>query len=323
MRYFAQKLVQLLIVAVAVTLTVSLALGAIPNSKDRIAIAAGGAATTPEGRAELLDSLHLNDSAIKQYGYFVKDLVTADWGTTFQGNQSIRTSVWDGLQVSIRLMIYAQIVALAIALFAAMTAAYRQGGFFDRISTTVSFGLLSMPGYILAPILLLLFAVRWKIFPTQSQAVPFFDSPLEHFKNFFLPTIVLALPLAATYMRLLRADLVNTLQSDFITTARAKGVGTLRIMTVHALRPSLFSLLTAAAIQVGTLVGGSVIVETAFGLNGLGRKTVIGIFANEFRLVQVTVAILALVYIIINFLVDLAYGWLDPRVRASTAIGGK
>ena len=316
MRYFLQKLSQLLIVVFAVTFTVSLALSAIPNAEERIIAAKGSGAINDEEKNKLLDSLNLRDPVLVQYGHFVKDLVTLDWGVTLNGNQPISTSISDGLKISLRLMVYGQLIALLLAIPAALMAAYRSGGLFDRLSTTVSFGFISTPNYVLATVLGLLFTVRWKLFPAISDDIGFFASPWEHFKNFFLPTIVLALPLAATYMRLLRADLVNTLQSDFITTARAKGVSTPRILFGHALRPSLFSLVTAAAVNVGALVGGSVVVETAFNLNGLGRRTVLGIFASEFRLVQITVVVLALVYVLINFLVDILYGFLDPRVRA-------
>ncbi len=316
MRYFLQKLSQLLIVVFAVTFTVSLALSAIPNAEERIIAAKGSGAINDEEKNKLLDSLNLRDPVLVQYGHFVKDLVTLDWGVTLNGNQPISTSISDGLKISLRLMVYGQLIALLLAVPAALLAAYRSGGLFDRLSTTVSFGFISTPNYVLATVLGLLFTVRWKLFPAISDDIGFFASPWEHFKNFFLPTIVLALPLAATYMRLLRADLVNTLQSDFITTARAKGVSTPRILFGHALRPSLFSLVTAAAVNVGALVGGSVVVETAFNLNGLGRRTVLGIFASEFRLVQITVVVLALVYVLINFLVDILYGFLDPRVRA-------
>ena len=316
MRYFLQKLSQLLIVVFAVTFTVSLALSAIPNAEERILAAKGSGAINDEEKNKLLDSLNLREPALVQYGYFVQDLVTLDWGTTFNGNQPISTSISDGLSISIRLMIYGQLIALLLAIPIALAAAYRSGGIFDRLSTTTSFAFISMPNYVLATVLGLLFTVRWQLFPAISEDIGFFASPWEHFKNFFLPTIVLAVPLAATYMRLLRADLINTLQSDFITTARAKGVSTPRILFGHALRPSLFSLVTAAAVNVGALVGGSVVVETAFNLNGLGRRTVLGIFASEFRLVQITVVVLALVYVLINFLVDILYGFLDPRVRA-------
>lgn len=316
MRYFLQKFAQLILVVFAVTFTVSLALGAIPNSEERIIAAKGSGAINEEEKNKLLDSLNLREPTLVQYGYFVQDLVTLDWGVTLNGNQPIKSSISDGLGISVRLMVYAQLVALLIAIPTALLAAYRNGGPFDRFSTTVSFGFISTPNYVLATVLGLLLTVRWKIFPAISDDVGFFESPWDHFLNFFLPTIVLALPLAATYLRLLRADLVNTLQSDFITTARAKGVGTSRILFGHALRPSLFSLVTAAAVNVGALVGGSVVVETAFNLNGLGRKTVLGIFASEFRLVQITVVVLALVYVVTNFLVDIVYGFLDPRVRA-------
>lgn len=320
MRYLAQKTTQLIIVVFVVTFVVSLALGAIPNAEERIIAATGKPAATVEERNAILDELHLRESAVVQYGHFVKDFVSFDWGITFVGNQSVRTSIWDGLQISLRLMVYAQLVALLLAIPLALIAAYRNGGIFDRVSTTISFGFISIPNYVLATVLGLLFTVRWKLFPALSSNVSFFQSPLEHFNNFVLPTVVLALPLAAAYMRLLRSDLINTLQSDFITTARAKGLSTPRILFGHALRPSLFSLLTAAAVNVGALVGGSVVVETAFNLNGLGRRTVVGIFSSEFRLVQVTVVVLALVYVFINFIADMIYGLLDPRVRGARSV---
>ncbi|MEO7397611.1 MAG: ABC transporter permease [Ilumatobacteraceae bacterium] len=319
MRYVGQKFVQLVIVVIAVTFTVSLALSAMPNAKARVIASRGAGLVDEREQQALLESLHLNDSPPQQYAYFVKDLVTLDWGTT-NSNESVRSSIWDGLQISLRLMLYAQLFALALAIPVAIAAAYRNGGAFDRGSTTVSFGLISAPAYILAPLAILLFSIRWKWFPSNSKNISLFDDPWLHFKHFVMPTVVLALPIAAGYMRLLRADMVNTLQSDFITTARAKGLSTNRILFGHALRPSLFSLLTAAAVNVGALVGGALVVETAFGLNGLGRKTVTGIFSSDFRLVQMTVAILALVYVAITFLVDIAYGWLDPRVRAARSL---
>ncbi len=320
MRYVGQKFIQLIIVLVAVTMAVSLALSVLPNGKERILAAKSVSSTDPVAREKVLNELHLNDSSIEQYGHFLKELVAGDWGVTFQGNQSVRTSIWDGLQVSLRLMLYAMVLALVLAIPIAIISAYRNGGLFDRASATGASALISMPPYIMAPLLILLFSVRWELFDSRAANVGMFEDPVGHFKDYFLPTLVLALPLAAAYQRLLRADLVNTLQSDFITTARAKGLSTTRILFGHALRPSLFSLLTAAAVNIDTLLGGSVIVETAFGLNGLGQKTVIGIFANEFRLVQITVLVLALVYVTLNFIVDIAYGWLDPRVRAARSL---
>lgn len=321
MRYVGRKLIQLLIVLVAVTFTVSIALNAIPNAKERVIAAKGSGAINEAEKQALLDSLHMNDSVVVQYGHFIKDLVTFDWGVTLNGNEPIQSAIWGGLQISLRLMIYAQFLALLLAIPIALAAAYRQGGVFDRFSTTVSFAFISTPNYILAPVLILLFSITWQWFPTLSKNVSIFDDPVAHVKDYLLPTVSIALPLSATYMRLLRSDLVQTLQSDFITTARAKGMSTARILFIHALRPSTFSLITAAAVNVGALVGGSLVIETAFSLNGLGRKTVVGIFAAEFRLVQITVAVLAIVYVVINFFVDISYAWLDPRVRHARTMG--
>lgn len=320
MRYVGQKLIQLLIVLLAVTFTVSVALNAIPNVKERIIFVKGGGAIDPVEQQAILDSFHLNDSIFVQYANFLKDLVTLELGVTLIGNQPVGSAIWDGLQISLRLMVYAQLMALLLAVPIAVWAAYRQGGWFDRSTTTTSFALLSTPNYILGPVLILLFAVTWQFFPVLSTNVSIFDDPWGHVRSFFLPTVVLALPVAATYMRLLRADLVNTLQSDFITTARAKGLSTPRILFGHALRPSLFSLITASAVNVGALIGGAIVVETTFNMSGLGRKTVQGIFTGEFRLVQVTVVFLATVYVLANFLVDLSYAWLDPRVRAARSM---
>lgn len=320
MRYVGQKLIQLLIVLVAVTFTVSVALNAIPNVEERVLAARGGGAIDPADQQAILDSFHLNDGIIVQYFNFVKDLVTFDLGVTITGNQPVQEAIWNGLQISLRLMVYAQLVALLLAIPTAVWSAYRQGGAFDRFTTTTSFGLLSVPNYILGPVLILVFAVTWQIFPSLSRNVSLTDDPVGHVKNFFLPTIVLALPIAATYMRLLRADLVNTLQSDFITTARAKGLSTRRILFGHSLRPSLFSLVTASAVNVGALIGGAIVVETTFGLPGLGGRTVTGIFSADFRLVQMSVVFLATVYVLVNFLVDLSYAWIDPRVRMARSV---
>ena len=191
----------------------------------------------------------------------------------------------------------------------------------DRAATTTAFGLLAMPEYIVAPLLIYLFALRFRWFDYPASNISFFDDPLGHFKAFVLPTLTIALPLYATYMRLLRADLIATLQSDFITTARAKGLSTKRILFGHALRPSLFSLVTAAAVSTGALIGGVVIVEQVFQLNGMGRVSVESIFRREYPTVQYGVVILALVYVFVNFFVDLAYAWIDPRVRHARMLG--
>ena len=296
--YIGQKLLQLLIVLFVVTFLVSIALRLLPGGSDVVVGLKTGGGATPEQVAQVKHDLYLDRSIPEQYVRWVKDFVTGNWGTTFQSNQPIKEQLSRALPISLRLMIYAQILALGLAIPMGVWSAYRRGGGLDRAATTASFGLLAMPEYIVAPLLIFLFVLHFRWFSYPASNISLFDDPVGHFKSFFLPTVTIAIPLYATYMRLLRADMVATLQSDFITTARAKGLSTRRILFGHALRPSLFSLVTAAAVSTGALVGGVFIVEQTFQLNGMGRVTVEGIFKREYSTVQYAVVILALVYVV-------------------------
>jgi peptide/nickel transport system permease protein len=320
MRYLVNRLIQLLIVIFAVTFLTSVALRFLPGGSDVVvALKTGPGATAAQAQAVKAE-LGLDKPIVVQYVDWMQKFVTGDWGFTFQTNQSIKTEVVRALPISAYIMIYAQLLSLLFAVPVAMWSAYRQGSKFDRIGTTTAFGLLSAPNYIVAPVLMALFSVqrKWVPFPSIYSGI---DDPVAHFKAFVLPVVTVAIPLYAGYMRLLRSDMIATLQSDFITTARASGVGTGSILFRHALRPSLFSIVTSAAVNIGALMGGVVIVEQFFLLNGMGRLTVESIFRREYPTVQYAVVVLALIYVIVNFFIDLAYAWIDPRVRVGRALG--
>jgi peptide/nickel transport system permease protein len=148
-----------------------------------------------------------------------------------------------------------------------------------------------------------------------ARYVPFGESPANHFRSMLLPTIALGLGLAAGYMRVLRSDMIATLQENFITTAKAKGVPDRRILFAHALRPSSFTLLTIVGLNSATLIGGALIIETIFTLPGLGTAFVTAIFQKDFLVVQGITVVIAVSFILINFLTDILYAALDPRVR--------
>jgi len=321
MRYIVRRLGQLVFVLAVVTFLTSIALRFLPGGTDVIVGLKTGPGATPEQAQAVIAELGLDRPLLSQYAKWMVDFVSGDWGTTFQTNQSIVTEVKRALPVSAFLMIYAQLVALSLAIPVATWSAYRQNSAVDRVATTTAFGMLSLPNFIIAPILILLFSVQRKWVPYPSQYTSLWDSPLDHFKAFVLPAVTIAIPLYAGYMRLLRADMIGTLQSDYITTARSKGVSTKRLLFGHALRPSLFSLVTSAAVNIGALMGGVVIVEQAFSFNGMGRLTVESIFRREYPTVQYCVILLAIVYVTVNFVVDLAYAYIDPRVRVGRQLG--
>ncbi|MFV0534769.1 MAG: ABC transporter permease [Cumulibacter sp.] len=159
-----------------------------------------------------------------------------------------------------------------------------------------------------------LFAVQWQIFPATGY-VPFTTDPVQNLKTIALPALTLGLGSVAVYLRVLRSDMISTLQQDFITMARAKGMSQRWILLRHALRPSTFSLITVAGLNIGALIGGALIVESVFALPGIGTLIVTAIGQRDFLTVQGVVLVAATGYVLVNFLVDVLYGIVDPRVR--------
>ncbi|MBT5757624.1 MAG: ABC transporter permease [Acidimicrobiaceae bacterium] len=180
-------------------------------------------------------------------------------------------------------------------------------------SSALSFGFISMPNFALAVLLYYVFALKQGWFPLRYDAS---DGFFTRMWQLFLPALTLALPGAAVYQRLLRTDLITTLQEDFILMARAKGVSKRRVLFRHALRPSMFSVITVFGINAGALVGGALVVETFFGIPGIGTAVVEAILREDFPVVLAIVMIVATGFVVLNFLVDLLYSVLDPRVRS-------
>ena len=317
MAYVRHRLIQLVIVVFAVTLLTFTFLRLLPGDP---AISIAGIGANEQQLAAVRHRWGLDEPIPVQYVKWLSKLLRGDLGISSAYNVKVTTLVSQRLPVTLYLMAYAMIISLAVAIPLGIWTAYRANRPSDRIVSTVSFGLLSIPPYILGVLFVFLFALRFHWFPALSQYVSPWTDPVGHFKAMFLPAMTLALGQIAVFQRLLRADMVGTLQNDFITMARAKGMSTKRILFRHALRPSTFSLVTAAAVNVGALIGGAVIVETIFALPGMGDLTVQAIFRRDFLVVQFCVVIFAVGFVLVNFLVDLLYNFLDPRIRHARAL---
>lgn len=316
MRYVGRKVARLLLVLLAVTMLAFLALRALGDA----AVLSAGPGATSEQVALKSRELGLDRPLPVQYARWIGDLVTGDLGVSFAFNTPTETLVRERLPVSLVLMLYAQLLALVTAIPLAVWAAYRHGRLFDRLANTAAFVLLATPSLVLAVVLSLVFAARLRWFPAIGRDVGLFDDPVGHLKVYTLPTVTLATGLFAGYFRLLRADMIATLQQDFMVLARAKGMPTGFLLFRHALRPSSFSLVTAAAVNIGALVGGAFIVEYLFQLNGMAFLTVEAIQRQDYAVVQVAVVVFAVIFVLANFAVDLLYGVLDPRVRHARAL---
>ncbi|HVT76292.1 MAG TPA: ABC transporter permease [Acidimicrobiales bacterium] len=311
LRSFAGKVLYLIPVLIAVTALSYLLLKLLPGDP---AVNILGPSATPAAVRALHKSLGLDKPVLSQYWHFVWNALHGDFGRSYQNNQPTLEALRQRLPVTLELLVLSQFLALVVSIPLAIRAATRPDGLLDRISTGVSFGFLALPSYVVGVVLVLVFAVQFHLFPATGY-VPLTQNPVENLRSLTLPSITLAVAELATYMRLLRADMIMTLQEDFITMARAKGMPPRRILWLHAFRPSSFSLVTVAGLNFGRLIGGTFIVEILFALPGIGELTVQSIFSADYLVVQGTVLLVAVGYVMVNFLVDLLYVVIDPRVR--------
>ena len=256
-----------------------------------------------------------------QYRDWLTNFVQGDLGNFYESYQSRRPvadQITKELGVSLQLIFYAQFLALALAIPLGIFAAYKAGTWFDKVANSVAFGAIAIPPFVIAFVLIFYLAVQAGWFPTQ-QYVAFGTDPAEHFKHMFLPALSLAIAQIAIYMRLLRSDMIQTLQEDFITMAKAKGLTNQRILWRHALRPSSFTLLTAAALNFGALIGGAVVIEFVFQLPGMGLGLIQSVSTRQYTAVQAYVALIAVAFVLFNAFVDGVYSVLDPRIRHARA----
>jgi peptide/nickel transport system permease protein len=311
-----RRFIHLVVVLFCVTLFVALLTSMLPG--DPVNAIAGFA--PEEQKEQIREQLGLDDPIPVQYGRWLSDFVTGDLGSywTVTGDRPVVDRVKDALPVSIQLMVYAQVLALVVAIPLGVATAYRAGSRFDRGSNFTAFGLLALPNFALALILAYYVGVQLGWLPVTGYVAPSEDA-LEHIRRMALPAISLAVGQIAVYMRLLRSDMIATLQEDFITMAKSKGVSPRRVLWRHALRPSSLTLLTVAGLNVGTLIGSAVVIEVIFSLPGLGSLLYESITSRQYIAFQSLVAIIAVGYVVLNFLVDVLYTVLDPRIRHARA----
>ncbi|WP_206062792.1 ABC transporter permease [Nocardioides piscis] len=312
MRKVLVRLGELVAVLLIVSFGVFLMVALIPGDP---AVAILGDGKPPEQYDALRQELGLNDPVIQRYLDWLAGAVRGDLGSSIMPPQTpVAERLLAALPVSLQLAAMGLAIALVISIPLALWSAARQGGLVDRVIGASMFGLLSIPSF-LAGLLLIMFVVNDQGWFPRSQWVRISDSLAGNLHHAILPAIVIALSEIALFTRILRNDLVVTLQEDFVLAARAKGQPPWRIMVGDALRPSSFSLVTLFGISTGRLIGSTVIVEYLFALPGMGSLVVSGAQTGNFPVVQGAVLVTALIYVVVNSCVDLSYGILDPRTR--------
>jgi len=261
----------------------------------------------PEIAANLEKVYHLNDPLPVQYGYYLLNVLKGDFGPSFKYHDfTVSELIAQGFPVSIKLGLLAILLSLLVGVSLGVIAALRQNSAIDYLVMGLAMTGITIPNFVMAPILILLLGVFWGLLPTSGWG---------ELKHMILPVIVLSLPQIATVARMTRASLIETLNMPYIRTAKAKGLPTRLILSRHASKATLLPILSWLGPATAAIITGSVVVETIFGLPGIGRHFINGALNRDYTLVMGVVVFYGFIIILMNLLVDLLYAWLDPRIK--------
>lgn len=265
-----------------------------------------GEGASPQEVAELRGKLGLNRPLLAQYAAFLRGVAAGDLGTSFRTGQPVAAMIAERMPATAELALASVAVAIIVAVPLGVLAAVRRGTALDHAAMTVALVGVSIPNFWLGPVLAIVFAVALGWLPVSGRGTP---------AHLVLPAVSLGLALAAILARMTRASLLDELGALYVRAARARGVSRGRAVAGHALRNSLIPVITIVALQVGAVLTGTVITETIFAWPGIGRLLIQSIGFRDYPVVQGCILLIAATYVTVNLLTDLAYGWLDPRIR--------
>jgi peptide/nickel transport system permease protein len=306
-RYVLSRLWQAVIVVFGVTIVAFFVLRLVPGNPALVLL---GVHYTPARAAALDQQLGLNKPVFSQYLLFMGHLFEGNLGQSVYYGQSVTSLVLQRLPVTIWLGAYSTLLALIISIPLASLSALRPGGFVDQVIRVLFLIVFSMPSFWLGVLLILWLGLHAHIFPVAGYGSGLFG----HVKSMFLPSLTIALWFSAILIRTLRNSMLTALQSEFIDTARAKGLSVWRIHTRHVVRNSLISAVSLIGINLAYLISGTVIIENVFALPGIGQLLVASIDDRDLSVVQGLVFLFGLCVVLVSFVSDMLYAWIDPRI---------
>ncbi len=309
--YIAKRVVLLIIIIFFVSVAAFFLVHLLPGNP---AVTILGPNDTPQNAAILNHQLGLDKPLVEQYFIWIGHVFQGNLGQSFTTHETTTSIISTSYPIDVELIVFSQLMAFAIALPMAIKASRRPNRLFDQLSNSAAFGMLALPPFVIGPIMVLIFAVHWHVFPGPASYVPITQGFWSNIHTMLLPSIVLALGSIVVYFRLLRNDLISTLQQDFITMARSKGLSDRRIMWRHALRPSSVTLLASAGVTIGTLIAGTFVVELLLQMPGLGFQIISSINQDDYTVVQGIVLIVAVAIVLVNFAFDFIFTLVDPRI---------
>ena len=306
--FLGRRLLQLVPVAIGITIVVFFMLRLIPGDPVRIML---GSRATPEAIASLERSLGLDKPIWEQYVYFVRNLAQGNLGVSLLYRQPVRELVLERLPATLWLVAYSAVLAVIITVPLAIVAARNKDHAVDQAIRGSTLLTLAMPSFWVGIIFMMVFSLRLDLFPVSG----FGDDVRDRLYHLFLPSLTVALSLSAILIRSLRSSIIAVTLADFVETARAKGLTERRIMFKHILRNALISTVTILGVNIGWLIGGTVVIENLFAIPGLGALMLTSISGRDYPMVQGITLVFAVLVVGVNILTDLTYAIIDPRVR--------
>ncbi|WP_041264748.1 nickel ABC transporter permease [Geobacillus thermodenitrificans] len=304
-----RRFFQLILLLIGISFLVFTSMYIAPG--DPAAIIAGPTASQADIDA-IREDLGLNDPFLVQYGRYMNGLLHGDLGYSYQTKQPVWDAIATRFPNTLKLAIASIIVAVIIGVVAGIISAIRQNSWFDVSSTIFALAGISIPNFWLGTVLILIFAVNLQLLPVGGLDAPFYTA--EGLKQLVLPAITLGTGSAAMIARMSRSSMLEVIRADFIRTARAKGVRERTVIWVHALRNAMIPVITVIGLNFGFLLGGTIITEQVFAINGVGRLMVQAIAARDFPMVQGSVLLVATLFVLVNLIVDIIYTFIDPRI---------
>ncbi len=315
-RYLSQRFAALFAILVLISVGCFYLVHLLPGNP---AASILGVTATPQTIAALDRQLGLDKPIYEQYFIWLGHILHGNLGIATPSRVPVTTIIGQSYKLDVELIVISQFIAFLIAIPLSVYAARRPGGFLDQATTSTSFALFCLPSFIIVLWVVNLFTIHWHTFPGPgTNPFPTGGSWLSNIGTnlyvMILPSLVLAIGSIAIYFRLLRSEMVFTLQEEFITVARSKGLTTNRILWRHAVRPSSITMLTSAGNNIALLITGLFIVEVKFALPGLGSELIGAIYANDYLTIQGIALVAAITVVVVNFAIDMILPLVDPRI---------
>jgi peptide/nickel transport system permease protein len=307
-QYIARRLVQLIPVVFGITLILFFMLRLIPGDPASVML---GERATDAAVARINHELGLDQPIYVQYGYFLRDLATLNLGTSIKYQVPVASLLGERLLVSLSVVAVTLVLTIAIAFPLGVLAALKKDSMIDNVVRSIFIVLMLMPSFWVGILLIIFFSVQLGLFPVSGYG----SGLLDNLHHLFLPALTIALAITPVLVRALRASILESLSADYVRTARAKGLHERAVITAHVLRNALIPAITLLGLSIGSLMGGTVILEKVFALPGAGALLIDSIGARDYPVVQAATLIFAVMVILVNLITDVVYSFLDPRVR--------